>query len=87
MATEVIILGEQSEQKQEPKKIEFVKCLLSDYEWQALSKTSLQPIDFKNIELVCREYAGKGTYDIMFAYDDNRSAGSLYLGHFNDGVV
>lgn len=83
MATKVIILGEQSEQKQELKKIEFVKVLISG----GFVKAEGTARRFESIELICRNYGGEGSYDIMFAYDGNRSNGLLYLGHFNDGVV
>jgi hypothetical protein len=40
---------------------------------------------WNNIELICKDY-GDGC-DLMFAYDNNRSDGIAYLGHFNDGIV
>jgi len=79
--TKVIILGQEPENK-ELKPIEFVKCLYSDLEF---SSDCSPPKVWRNIELICKNYATK--FDLMFAYDEDRSNGILYLGHFNDGVV
>jgi hypothetical protein len=79
--TKVIILGEQPEKK-ELKPIEFVKYLDSD---SAFDYKCAEPKQWKNIELISKNYFDK--YDLMFAYDENRSGGILYLGHFNDGIV
>lgn len=81
--TKVIILGEATPAPEPNKKpIEFTHVLKND-----LTLKNLKSITRKwaNIELICKEY----TYglDLMFAYDENRNNGVLYLGHFNDGVV
>ena len=83
--TKVIILGEPAEKK-EGKKIEFVKLLTSSLE---INEIAGRVHDWKNIELICKNYdeGDSGNFDLMFAYDDNRSEGTLYLGHFNDGIV
>jgi len=84
--TKVIILGDQAEQKKELKKIEFVSALTPKY---VIGAAVVRPDIYKNIELVCRDYddSQSGSMDLMFAYDDNRNYGCIYLGHFNDGVV
>jgi hypothetical protein len=77
--TKVTIIGGEPTEK----KIEFKLVLFSDLsmnESTAISKA------FKNIELICLNYRN-GDLDLMFGYDDNRSEGYLYLGHFNDGIV
>ncbi len=79
--TKVIILGQEPEKK-ELKPIEFVKYL--DYHLEFSSGCS-SPKKRENIELICKNYATK--FDLMFAYDEDRSGGILYLGHFNDGIV
>ena len=79
--TKVIILAEQPENK-ELKPIEFVKHLDSNLEF---SSGCSSPKVWENIELICKNYANK--FDLMFAYDEDRILGILYLGHFNDGVV
>jgi hypothetical protein len=80
--TNVIIIGEQPEKK-ELKPIQFVKYM--NFELKINSDPS-EPKLWKNIELICRNYSSQ-PFDLMFAYDDNRIGGVLYLGHFNDGVV
>jgi hypothetical protein len=79
--TKVIILGEQPEKK-ELKPIEFVKWLDSD---SAFNDRCAKPKQCKNIELISKNYFDK--YDLMFAFDEDRSNGILYLGHFNDGII
>lgn len=80
METKVTILGEAEAVKPELKKIEFVRYLSGD-----IVKTDpCKPSQWKNIELIKR---GSGNLDTMFAFDDSREDGLIYLGHFNDGVV
>lgn len=81
MTTIVKILGQEPQEKQK-KKIEFVSLLTIG---KTFSSVKSNPDDYKNIELICQGYCGK--FDIMFAYDNDRSMGYLYLGHFNDGIV
>lgn len=80
--TKVIILGEPKKKKPK-KKIEFVKFI--DCDGETLPAKS-PPSKFKHIELVCTNYKF-GKFDLMYAYNDDRNDGILYLGHFNDGVV
>ena len=81
--TKVIILGEQPEKK-ELKPIEFEKVLSFDISFK-FTTAYITPERWENIELICKNY--QNTCDLMFAYDDNRHEGILFLGHFNDGVV
>ena len=84
-ATKVIVYGKQ----QGNKKIEFVKELRTNYEFQDGCMKDLE--DWDNIELICKNYDGgdNDSLDLMFAYDNDgeRSDGVLYLGYFNDGVI
>jgi hypothetical protein len=80
--TNVIIIGEQTKKK-ELKPIEFILFLHID---KGVCEASKNAKSFKNIELICREYTNQGL-DLMFAYNNDRNEGILYLGHFNDGVV
>jgi hypothetical protein len=80
--TKVIILGEQPESK-ELKPIEFLSYI--DENFNFISNCS-KPDAWKNIELIRRGYSIEGL-DLMYAYDDDREQGLLYLGHFNDGIV
>jgi hypothetical protein len=80
--TNVIIIGEQPAKK-DLKPIGFV-YFFSFY--NGAEKTDIKPKSYENIELICKDFAGFG-FDLMYAYFNDRNAGSLYLGHFNDGVV
>jgi hypothetical protein len=81
--TKVTILGQSEPKQKELKPIEF-KMKLSDTT-TSLKEAILKPNRWDNIELIAFKY--NGVYDLMYAYDDNRNEGLLYLGHFNDGVV
>lgn len=79
--TKCIVLGEQpTEVKKKP--IEFVKCLGNAL---SIGNPITIPSDYKNLELICRAYSSLG--DLIFAYDNDRHCGILYLGHWNDGVA
>jgi hypothetical protein len=80
--TKVIILGEQPEKK-ELKPIEFVKYLTNDNDILNAYST---PDSYANIELICRNY-NHNKHDLMFAFNEHRNGGCLYLGYFNDGIV
>jgi len=75
--------------------IRFVKYLNSDYKMEGgMHRSSIQASAYDEVELICRDYTNTGMYshkpgmDLMFAYDaEGRSAGVLFLGWFNDGIV
>lgn len=79
--TKVIVLGKNNP-NEEVKKIEFTKALNTDFDF-------MDAMDFPNnwnyVELICKNY--EVGIDLMFAYDDDRNKGCLYIGQFNDGVV
>lgn len=79
MATKVIVIGENVREK---KPIEFVTAWIGK---NTIELAGAQPNSYKNIELISQDYF-EG-FDLMFAYDSNRSDGTVFLGHFNDGVV
>ena len=83
--TKVIILGEPAEKK-EGKKIEFTHILLVD---QSIDSTNASPRSYECIELVVKGYHSdpQEGFDIMYAYNEDRNEGNMYLGHFNDGIV
>ena len=83
MATKVNILGQEVPLQKEPKKIEFIKFIGFDHK---LSKASSFPKNYNNVELICKNYRNT-EFDLMFAYDNIRNDGLLYIGHFKDGVV
>ena len=74
--------------------IRFVKYLNSAYKMEGgMHRSSIQASAYDEVELICRDYTnnrmyGKPGMDLMFAYDaSGRSAGVLFLGWFNDGIV
>ncbi len=82
--TKVIILGSKEDPKHQPKKIQLLRSMGSS--GTLANPGNIEASGWKNIELICRQYRA-GTYDLIFAYDDNRDNGVFYLGHFNDGIV
>ena len=81
--TKVIILGQEPKEEKKLKPIEFVKAIPDTGK---LQNPNYKPSEFENIELICKNYYHED-FDLMFAYDLERSRGCLYLGHFNDGVT
>lgn len=79
--TKCIVLGQDEEPKKELKPIEFVSVVGLNIILGAV----YSPDYYKNIELISQGYT-EG-YDLMFAYDDDRSTGCAYLGYWNDGIV
>jgi hypothetical protein len=78
--TKVTIIGGATPiEKKKP--IQFAKSIGTTSNHPARSGT----LGWGNIELICKDY-GDG-YDLMFAYNNKRSDGIAYLGHFNDGIV
>lgn len=85
--TETIVLGVPKERAD---KIVFEKILTDDLEVTPSNSYAWnKPSEWNYVELICKDYSGVGSYDLIFAYNDpdNRSAGVLYLGHWNGGVV
>lgn len=84
MATEVIIIGENAKKKAlKPITFEYYVSVGS-----GATPTATEPKEFKCIELIARKYSsGSEVLDLMFAYNENRDCGMLYLGQFNDGIV
>jgi len=82
MATNCIVLGEDTNKKKIP--IHFIKMIKATGE---VDTCSASPKEFSNIELIAMNFSYANHPDLMFAYNKNRSAGILYLGKWNDGVV
>lgn len=80
--TKCIVIGEEPKEAKKP--IGIVYVLTSYLEVKNCNATLKV---FSCIELICKNY-GKG-FDLMFGYKNpnNRSEGSLFLGHWNDGVA
>lgn len=83
--TKVIILGEEPKEIKK-KEIEFVKAVRLVVGDDGTERANFSPSNFKYVELIHRAIHEEN-YDVMFAYDDNRIVGVIYLGHFNDGIV
>lgn len=80
--TKVTILGQEPKEEKKLKPIEFVKFLDYDFKFK---KGALEPRFCDNIKLICLDYSDG--FDLMFGFKEDKRAGTLYLGHFNDGVV
>jgi len=80
--TKVTDLTKEAKEENVLKKIEFVKYVSPHWDQNL---TQDKPYDYKNIDLIFRKYGG--VFDLMFGFNDERSCGGLYLGHYNDGIV
>ena len=83
--TKVIILGEPAEKK-EGKKIEFVHRIRTEISGAGRTDVRHSPSEYEHIEVIRRKPHSL-LFDVFLAYDDDRSKGVLYLGHFNGGIV
>lgn len=81
--TELEVLRNELEllKAQTPKKkpIEFVKKL----EGIDMFKPFYTPLTFNHVDLIYKDCKG---YDILAAWDFDKSKAFIYLGHFNDGI-
>ena len=79
--TKCIVLGQEpTEVKKKP--IEFVETLDPS---GVFKKPISKPNEFEHIELICKSYSK--VFDLIFAYDEDRHCGILFLGKWNDGVA
>lgn len=88
--TKVTKLSEEQPNKK-LKKIEFcvhVCANIKDENEKRCTKplNTNSPEDWDNIVLIKKE-TDKKYYDLMYAYDNDGVTHSLFLGHFNDGIV
>lgn len=82
MPTIVTIIGE-TNVKSNLKPIEFCRAWVHP---DIAQKTETNPSLYDFVELIAKDYFKD--YDLMFAYDKNdRAGGTVFIGHFNDGVV
>lgn len=79
--TKITVFGNE-ESREEKKKIEFVYWL--DPEEGPDGDFDVSPSDYDNLCLLGRDDYNK--YDLIMAWDIN-NARTIYLGHWNDGVV
>jgi hypothetical protein len=86
VSTKTIVIGELVQKQKNP--IVFLYLLNHcSPKGSILEKSTEYPHNYKFIELIASNY--NDGCDLMFAYNDplDRSAGVLYIGHWNDGVV
>lgn len=84
--TKCIVLGK-NEPKENKKVIEFTHYFDPDDINKFIKSNNLsEPYMWSNIELISSNYRASGN-DLIFAYNDNRSDSTLYLGHWNNGIV
>ena len=81
MTTKCTVIGENPIEEKE-KKITFTYNVAV---FNKLQISEAEPTEFRNIELMAKNYL-EGL-DLMFAYNEERHNGLLYLGEWNDGLV
>ena len=93
--TKIIILkcgGDDGEVIKSLKPIKPVKLIDENLKWK-ICDTDEDLSSFDYIELICRGYnadtdTSQRIFDMFFAYrEGQRDEGTLYLGHWNDGIV
>lgn len=85
MATKVIILG-QEEKQQTKKPIEFVKCIRGNGRIDDEIVEPDKPSYWDEILLL--GHLHEANLDVFWVRDyDEPEADTIYLGHFNDGIV
>jgi hypothetical protein len=83
--TKCIVIGEEYKSTKR-KTIEFVYLLRGNGNF--VLDFSQYPSNFSNLELIQRDFhKGEYKFDLIFAYNDKRENGYIYLGHWNDGIV
>lgn len=82
MSTNIIRLGGKAQHPKKQNAIRLVKYLREDHVWK---DTKDKASNFQTVELLCEDYADG--WSLLFAYNDDRDKGILFLGFFNDGIV
>lgn len=82
--TKVSVFGEQPTEKKELKKIELVRYW--DRGLSLVTVYTIKASDFDNVLLLKPDYYNSGL-DLIFVFDDEKGEETLFLGHWNDGVV
>jgi len=85
METKCIVLGE-TEQPKKGKPIEFIHAYTGKKNELDGTIAETLPKNWRNIELT-QKAINEDFFDMMFAYDDDRTCGCTYAGHWNDGFV
>jgi len=87
MAKFIILGNGQPESKPSKKCTVSSHILMNTLVVSSLNRTAEDPImKYDFVELICKNYAQ--SLDIIFAYKDGkRDEGTLFLGHWNDGII
>ena len=80
--TKVSVFGKETEEEKKKNPIEFVKALC----YEKFVNTKVKPSEYGYVVLLEKNYDGIGL-SLIWAYEDRSNFGTLYLGHWNDGVV
>lgn len=82
--TKVSVFGEQPIEKKELKKIELIRYLDKSLFFATVKE--IKASEFDNALLLESDYCNSGL-DLIFVFDDEKGEETLFLGHWNDGVV
>lgn len=84
--TKVSVLGQANEEKIELKKIELVKYITS--KGSGIDEASLPASNFGEVILIQTNAFETGGFDLILAKSHNPDINdTIYLGHWNDGIV
>lgn len=81
--TKVSVFGKEPTENKELKTIELVKYMDKSL---SFTTTQISASDFDNVLLLEPNYYSSG-FDLIFVFDNTKGEETLYLGHWNDGVV
>ena len=88
--TKCTIIGTTTPTTKKPIPIQFIKYSARAVGGEEWITANFNTVYWKNIELISgvrNENRYRPCYDVMFAYDDDRSNGVVILGFWNDGIV
>lgn len=80
--TKVSVFGQTEKKEKELKPIELIKWIDSN---GMLVHSGCRNEEWQNIVLLSRR--DMLDLDVIWCYDENPNTGTIYLGHWNDGVV
>lgn len=81
--TKVSVFGQNTAESKQLKPIEFVKKLGYTCEIEA---SVTEPKEWENVMLLERKYTYDGL-DLMIVWDEDIDDKTIYLGHWNDGII
>lgn len=84
------IIGDTTPPTRKPIPIQFIKYSARAVGYEGWETVNFNTLYWKNIELISginNNNRYRPCYDVMFAYDDDRTNGVVILGFWNDGVA